>query len=196
VKGISAATRRLGQRLLHQQCWNWGRDILRPEGNLLLESGFSRQRPPEGELGSSRYELETDDGSILLLWGFGLYFGEPERGGVYLNRYQFQPKWMPLESVRPLIWRADLVPDGQTPPAPLLPFEIAARAAGQIADYEDWVLSRCGLEYRRNVLREWKQAAKGVPPQTLPQSWRDLAADLAALAQPLTIKTTTMKAIA
>ncbi len=196
MKGMSAATRRLGQRLLHQQCWNWGRDILRPEGNLLLEAGFCRQRAPEGELGSSRYELELADGAVLLLWGFGLYFGEPERGGVYLNRYQFQPEWMPLELVRPLIWRPDMIPQGQKPPSAELPFDLTARVAIQIADYEDWILSRRGLDYRRNVLREWKQAAKGLPPQTLPQSWRDIAADLAALAQTPTIKTITMKAIA
>jgi hypothetical protein len=196
VKGISAAVRRLGQRLLHQQCWNWGRDIVRPEGNLLLEAGFSRQRAPEGETGSSRYELATDEGGVVLLWGFGLYFGDAANGGIYLNRYQFQPEWLPLERVRPPLWRPDMVPKGQKPPSARLPLDLASRAALQIADYEEWVLLRCGLEYRRRVLCEWKQAAKGLPPQTLPQSWRDLAGDLAASAQSPAIQTTTVKAIA
>jgi len=166
---------RKGQALLHQQCWNWGRDIVRPEGNLLLEAGFHRRRPPEGEDGSSCYILELPAGGRLMVWGFGLFYGTAGQGGVYLERYRFQPQWMPLEAVQESIWAPAMVPDEQTPPSPRIPLELTAAAARRLADYEDWVLECCGLDYRCAVMRQWKQAAKGVPPQTLPQAWRGVA---------------------
>ena len=47
--------RRLGQSLLTQQCWCWGRDVTRPDGNLLLQYGFTRHRPPGQERGATTY---------------------------------------------------------------------------------------------------------------------------------------------
>jgi hypothetical protein len=47
-----------GRTLLHQQCWLWGQDIRRAEGNLLLEYGFERKRPPEGANACSQYSLQ------------------------------------------------------------------------------------------------------------------------------------------
>ena len=172
---LTGAPRRKGQALLHQQCWNWGRDIVRPEGNLLLEAGFNRQRPPEGEDGSSCYSLELPADGQLMLWGFGLFYGTSGQGGVYLKRYEFRPEWLPLEAVQEPIWKPAMVPEEQTPPSPRVPLELTAAAARRLADYEEWVLEGCGLEYRCGVLRQWKQAAKALPPQTVPQAWRGVA---------------------
>jgi len=171
--------RRRGARLLNQQCWNWGRDVVRPEGNLLLEAGFARERPPEGETGSTRYVLDGPDGGRLVLWGFGVFFGG-ESGGVYLNRFQFEPQWMPLEAIRKPIWNPDMIPAAGLPPRPQAPLDLTLRAARRIADYEEWVLGECGLAYRCEVLSEWDHAAKGLAPQSLPEAWRTLAAALEA----------------
>jgi len=175
VSPIRGAIRRRGQQLLHQQCWNWGRDIVRAEGNLLLEAGFLKRRPPEGETGSSCYTLALPDCARLMLWGFGLLYATPRQGGVYLNRYQFQPLWLPLETVQESIWKPDMIPGAQTPPSPRVPVELTVAAFRRIADYEEWALARCGLEYRCEVLRQWKQPAKRLPPRMLPEAWRALA---------------------
>ena len=172
---ISGARRRRGQELLHRQCWNWGRDIVRPEGNLLLEAGFLRRRPPEGQTGSSCYTLALSDGDSLMLWGFGLLYGTLQRGSVYLNRYQFRPVWLPSETIQGPIWRPDMIPTGQAPPSLRIPVDLTVAAIRRIADYEEWALAHCGLEYRRAVLRQWKKPSKRLPPQTLPQAWRTLA---------------------
>ena len=172
---ISGARRRRGQKLLHRQCWNWGRDIVRPEGNLLLEAGFLKRRPPEGEAGSSCYTLMLPDGGRLMLWGFGLLYGTPRKGGVYLDRYQFRPLWLPLEALREPIWKPDLIPNAQTPPSSRVPVDLTVAAIRRIADYEEWALARCGLEYRRAVLRQWNRPSERLPPQTLPGAWRALA---------------------
>ena len=91
VSRISGANLSKGQELLHRQCWNWGRDIERRDGNLLLEAGFLQRRPPEGEAGSSCYTLALPGSDSLMLWGFGLLYGMPRKGCVFLNRYQFAP---------------------------------------------------------------------------------------------------------
>ena len=172
---ISGPRRRRGQKLLHWQCWIWGRDIVRPEGNLLLEAGYLRRRPPEGEAGTSWYTRSLPDGDSLVLWGFGVLYGTPREGGVYLNRYQFRPVWLPSETVREPIWKADMIPTGQTPPSPRMPVDLTVAAIRRIADYEEWALARCGVEYRRAVLRKWNRPSERPSPQTLPQAWRTLA---------------------
>jgi hypothetical protein len=43
---LPRALRQWGETMIHQQCWNWGQDIRRRRGNLLLEYGFSRYRIP------------------------------------------------------------------------------------------------------------------------------------------------------
>ena len=172
---ISGASRRKGQELLDRQCWNWGRDIVRPEGNLLLEAGFFRRRPPEGEAGSSCYTLALPDGDSLMLWGFGILYGTLRKGGVYLNRYQFRPVWLPSETVQEPIWKPATIPTAQTPPSPRVPVDLTVAAIRRMADYEEWALARCGLEYRRAALRRWKRHSKRLPPQALPQAWRALA---------------------
>ena len=175
---ISGTSRRKGQQLLDRQCWNWGRDIVRPEGNLLLEAGFLRRRPPEGEAGSSCYTLALPDGESLMLWGFGLLYGTTRKGGVYLNRYQFRPFWLPPETVQEPIWKPDTIPTAQTPPSARVPVDLTVAAIRRIADYEEWVLARCGLEYRRTVLRQWKRSSKRMVPQALPEAWRSLADEI------------------
>ncbi len=175
VSPISGASRRKGQELLDRQCWNWGRDIVRPEGNLLLEAGFLKRRPPEGEVGSSCYTLALPDGDSLMLWGFGLLYRTPRKGGVYLNRYQFRPVWLPSETLQEPIWKPDTIPTAQTPPSVRVPVDLTVAAIRRIADYEEWALARCGLEYRRAVLRQWKRPSKRLLPQALPEAWRALA---------------------
>ncbi len=184
VNPVSGPRRRKGQALLHRQCWNWGRDIVRPEGNLLLEAGFFKRQPPAGEAGSSCYTLALPDGDSLSLWGFGLLYATPRQGGVYLNRYQFRPVWLPLEALQQPIWKPDMIPPAKTPPAPCIPVDLTVATIRRIADYEEWALARCGVAYRRAVLRQWKQPSGRLPPQALPRAWRTLAAAIDSRPRP------------
>ncbi len=110
-----------------------------------------------------------------MLWGFGLLYGTPLKGYVYLNRYQFQPDWLPWAVLHGPIWRPDMIPSGQVPPSLRNPVDLTVTAIRHIADYEEGVLSRCGLEYRRAILHEWEQPFEPPLPQELPQAWRTLA---------------------
>lgn len=51
--------------LFDQQLWCWGQVIRRPEGNLLLAYGMTRQRLPETIKGSSLYRYRLLGLSIL-----------------------------------------------------------------------------------------------------------------------------------
>ena len=180
---ISGVHRRKGQQLLHQQCWIWGQDILRPEGNLLLEAGFTRQRPPQGVAGSTQYVLRLVDAGCWMLWGFGFFYGTPDLGGIYVNRFQFRPQWMGLDAVGGAIWKPDMIPSGELPPDPSVILKLAAAAVRRIADYEDWALSRCGLSYRRAVLERWRETTK-TAPERLPEAWRALAEQIESASWP------------
>ena len=180
---IPDACRHKGQELLHQQCWNWGRDILHPEGNLLLEAGFTRQRPPQGVAGATRYVSRLAGTGCWMLWGFGFFYGTPDLGGIYVNRFQFRPRWMGLDAVEKAIWKPDMIPAGELPPDPSVLLKLVATAVRRIADYEDWVLDRCGLPYRLAVLAQWREAAK-MAPERLPEDWRALAEQIESASWP------------
>lgn len=78
-------------RLINLQMWCFGCDIRRPEGNLLIEYGFTRERPCETTCGSSRYAKDTKSGMSLSIWGFGLLLTD-ESSALYLRRFTRVPK--------------------------------------------------------------------------------------------------------
>ena len=90
--GALNKVRKIGTTLLDQQLWCWGQDIRRAEGNALLAYGFTKHRPPEGKHGSTAYEWRGSGSSRVILWGFGFFYGDGDRGGLFLQRYKFAPK--------------------------------------------------------------------------------------------------------
>lgn len=87
---LPGTVRRHGTSLLNQQFWLWGQDIRR-DGNVLLRYGFERTRPPDGVHGSRSYMLQLDADLTVVLWGFGLFLGDRELGGLYLSRFRLFP---------------------------------------------------------------------------------------------------------
>ena len=81
--------RKIGTMLFDQQLWCWGQDIRRAEGNALLAYGFTKHRPPEGKHGSTAYEWRSSGRNRVVLWGFGFFYGDGDRGGLFLQRYKF-----------------------------------------------------------------------------------------------------------
>jgi len=149
--------RRFGGKLLEQQVWCWGRDVEYAEGNLLMGFGFERHRDLTVVDGSTCYRL--DRGQLhVSLWGFGMFFGRRDWGGLYLNRFEFCPKWAPVESLSLAIhWPQELPvfarPRGRSQ------WERARKlwkaSLLWIATYEAWVRSTVGLDYRRECVESW-----------------------------------------
>lgn len=164
--GIPSRLSRRGAKLLNLQCWLWGQDIKHTEGNLLLQIGVQRLRPPSGMNGCSQYTAMLASGAVLKLWGFGIYFGAEQ--GCYLNRYEFIPRraaridcWTPAAYQR--------APRGAS--IALLP-----EALRWIANYERWVLKEFGSTYRMFA------AARGPDINAslleLERAWKTLANDM------------------
>ena len=73
--------------LLSQEIWCWGRDIIRTEGNWLQQIGFQRIQPPEGHSEcSSVYSLDLPEQKVVILRGFGVFYGDIRFGGIFLPR--------------------------------------------------------------------------------------------------------------
>ncbi len=181
---LPAHIRRRGADLLHLQCWLWGCDIRRAEGNLLLEYGFGRQRPPANSAGSSAYLLSVAPDATIVLWGFGAFCGNPADGGVYLKRYEFSPLYIPTLNTQRLPWLPDQVCAAALPPSPDVQQQMHHAFIALlewIIRYEIWVLETCGLAYRRQCASSWTKQPFRVQVEHLVEEWQQLARRSAAL---------------
>ncbi len=182
---LPAELRRAGRDLLHQQCWCWGCDIRRQAGNLLLEHGFARRRPPAGLSGSILYTCACGAGRAVALWGFGLFYGDPARGGLFLRRFEFAPRWLPTLDLESPPWLPARVLTRDPAREPELwqsALLLLAEAAGWVAAYETWVASALGQGYRQSCLDGWTygRLSRPTPPAQLPAAWRGIAERCAA----------------
>ena len=169
--------------LLSQQLWCWGRDILRPEGNWLLEIGFDRIAPPaDRESCSSVYTLELPQGRCVVLRGFGAFYGARQRGGVFLPRYEFRPKYTTHATLECPPWtEADLPKlsaptDSQRDACASLTLDLI----DWIRSYEVTIVERLGIEYRRSTLLPWDDGQRPImPAEEMAHAWRLLGVAIA-----------------
>lgn len=170
--------------LLNQQTWCWGRDVLRPEGNWLLEVGFDRIEPPADRQNcSSVYTLELPRQRCVVLRGFGVFYGDGRRGGVFLPRYEFAPKYTTVSTLECPPWSNEDLPN-LSPPT-----ELQRNAcASLVLDLIDWIRSyevsvveRLGIEHRRQSLVTWDNGKRPfVPAERIASAWRELSFQVAA----------------
>ena len=98
-------------RLLSQQVWCWGRDIERSEGNWLMEIGFDRIEPEfKCDHCDSIYTLELPNGKRVMLRAFGVFYGNDQKEGIYLPRYDFLPKYSRRLNIKNPPWEKKDLP--------------------------------------------------------------------------------------
>jgi len=165
--------------LLSQQIWCWGQDIKRPEGNWLLDSGFDRFTPPEDRIHcSSVYSLDLKGNRRIILRGFGVFFGDDARGGVFLDRYRFTPKYSESSSLKCPPWS-----DGDVPvmniPSPSQRVDclfLLLDLIGWIRQYEVDIIARLGIKYRQDSLSQWNNGKRvSIPAEEIAAGWRSLS---------------------
>ena len=127
----------------------------------MLELGFEKCRPPEGSgFTSSRYLCNLDCGVTVALWGFGMYVAEHADIGIFIARSGVTPhihtsgnllktSWNPMESA--ILHKPKSLEDRQ------LTHQLVIKGVEWICDYEQTVIDRWGLEYRRESLNLYKQ---------------------------------------
>lgn len=142
---------------MEQQVWCWGRDVECSEGNLLMEFGFQRHRDRATVDRATCYRL--DEGELHVgLWGFGMFFGSRQLGGLYLDRFDFRPGWAPIESLSLAIHFPDELPVFARPRGQSQwqrARKLWKMALNWIADYESWVRVNLGVVYRRHCVDSW-----------------------------------------
>ncbi|MDB4809764.1 hypothetical protein OAH34_01065 [bacterium] len=170
--------------LLSQQIWCWGRDILRPEGNWLLEIGFKKQQPPGWRKEcSSLYTLKLSDQRCIILRGFGIFYGFPSHGGIFLPRFEFKPLFLPLGRLHQPPWSDEDLPE-LNPPEPSqrnVCVSLTLDLIDWIRAYEVRIFEELGIQYRRQTLRQWNNGKRVcTPPEDFASAWRELSFKLAA----------------
>ena len=169
------AIRRFGEKLLAQQLWCWGRDIEAAEENLLLRFGFERYRDNETEFRSTCYRLDQERLHVSM-WGFGIFYGCRELGGLFLDRFGFCPDWAPIESISMEIHWPDELPIFGRPYGPYQwqnARKLWASMLLWISDYEKWVWETQGSEYRQACVASWLRPF--VRADRMSQAWRYLS---------------------
>ena len=160
---------------MEQQVWCWGRDIEHSGGNLLIDFGFQRHRDRGVNDRSTCYRLDGDRLHVSL-WGFGMFFGNRKFGGLYLDRFDFCPRWAPVESLSLTIhWPEELPAFARTQGS--LQWQYAHRlwksSLHWSASYESWVRSTVGLGYRRECVAMWLRPF--VRAEKMSAAWRFLS---------------------
>jgi hypothetical protein len=151
--------REAGERLLHHQCWCWGRDIWHPQGNLLIRHGFERFGVPEGKEGSNFYRLRIDEAREITLWGFGVLYSNAEKEGIFIKRYEFYPMLFETAKIDLPVFKGDQLPIRRLPKSDE-EINFAARLNAEliewILEYESWIEKTCGKSWRVKCLTEWQ----------------------------------------
>jgi hypothetical protein len=158
--------------LFDQEMWCLGRDILRSKGNVLIDLGMCRYRPPKPTEGSTLYTAAIEPGGQIFLWGFGAMYTEPGFGGVFLRRYDFAPKLTIRESG---IGVYDVDQLGRLiHPSTAKDLERIRRLLphllGWFAKYEHWISETHGANYRQECLSARKKPAL-VDAMAMAKSW-------------------------
>ena len=167
--------RRFGGKLMEQQVWCWGRDVEYDDGNLLMRFGFERHRDHSDANRSTCYRLDQE-GLHVCLWGFGMFFGRREFGGLYLDRFNFCPQWAPVESLSLAIhWPCDLPPFArpQGQPQWQRARELWTSLLAWVSEYEAWVNDQVGLPYRCECVDTWLRPF--VRAEKMSAAWRYLS---------------------
>ena len=165
-------------RLLSQQVWCWGRDIERSEGNWLMEIGFDRIEPEfKCDHCDSIYTLELPSGKRVMLRAFGVFYGNDQKEGIYLPRYDFLPKYSRRLNIKNPPWEKKDLPKLNFPNN----LEVSnctflvSELVNWIRTYEENVVNILGLDYRKSTLLEWiKIRGLVIPAEDMVSEWKFL----------------------
>ena len=154
-------------KLLSQQVWCWGRDIERIEGNWLMEIGFERTEPTfRCENCDSIYSLELSNGKRVILRAFGVFYGNDQKEGIYLPRYEFLPKYLRRLNIKNLPWEKNDLPELHFPNNSEVSncVCLVTELVNWMRTYEENVANILGLDYRKSTLYEWQKIVGSIIP--------------------------------
>ena len=162
--------------LLSQQIWSWGQDIRRKQGNLLIEFGFERVKPPaDVEIEDSVYTLRLTKNRTIILRGFGVYYCDINHGAIFLPRYEFIPGYTTNTSLEQPLWTYDELPELYFPTETEWDSYITmlTNLVDWIQSYEQTVIETHSVEYCKSTLIEWDNGERKVTsPDEMVGEWK------------------------
>ena len=168
--------RRWAALLFDQQMWCFGRDIVRSQGNILVDLGMCQYRPRDPNKGSTVYTAAVEGGGSIFLWGFGAMYAEANVGSVFVRRYDFAPRLTPRTSgigVHEPEGLGKLVNASCVRERTLLR-QLLPNLTGWFAKYEHWIAEKFGTAYREDCLAGRKKDAV-VSAKAMATAWERAA---------------------
>ena len=169
------------RRLFTKELYGIGKDILHKD-NLLLEYGFTRQRPPNPDMGSSQYSL-TDKDDQIILWAWGMVFAT-KNDGLFLWRHEFEPKLLNVDSLLSNMWDSNQLTQCTIPKTgkeTLLMLQLLDKSMKWLENYEKWILTTCGQTYRSESLQS--KFPSDTPHIRLDEKWHELSEKFSKILQ-------------
>lgn len=175
---LPAHWRQTPSRLLDQQFWCFGQDIVRAPRNALIELGFTRNRSPIARKDGSCYSVTTRTGVSILLWGFGVFYCDRSLGGaLLLVRDNICPTsveqlQLPINAWDPHDLPQHPVQESEVP----IVRSMLADLLHWFSQYESWIAAHRAPEHRERILQEWRRVA--VPAEEMSVTWQTLSEEL------------------
>ncbi|MDP0491843.1 MAG: hypothetical protein Q7Q71_12410 [Verrucomicrobiota bacterium JB023] len=141
---------------IQQQMYFWGQDVIRPEGNFLLEQGFQKS-PSTGLKGTSCYRREWRQGHVELYGSCAGWYGK-QGGFTFIRPWKRCSVWLSgSETPIPGAWQKHLV-DRKATRADL--YQASLPFLEWLLSYEYAVLARFGRAYRKNTYWKYRKIPK------------------------------------
>ena len=140
--------------IIFKALYSIGKDILHKD-NLLLQYGFTKQRPPTRDKGSSQYSF-SDKTNQIILWGFGMICAT-KNDGLFLNRQTFEPKLLKINSLLSNLLESAQIQQYTIPKIKketLAMLQLLIKSMKWLENHESWVLARCGPSYHNKSLKD------------------------------------------
>ncbi len=161
--------------LMHQQLYVIGRDIESKHGNLLMQFGAKKTCAPEG-CAVSLYSFTLPGKYRLALRGFGVFIGADHLGGIFIRRYEVEPRWMPSSRFEPIVWLPQQMP--RLRKVRVSEIEPARKLTDQVMQfficYELWIRERFGKRLRVGQLVSFKRLGNQRVYWDMAEAWEDV----------------------
>ena len=176
-----------GVALLSQQIWCWGRDILREQGNWLIEQGFEViKAPAELERVKNIYSLKISKEQHIMLRGFGIILTDERYGSIFVPRYEFLPKYVSSSKLTTLPWSTDYLPEFAPPKD--IEKQYCSIMFGELIDwiitYEQNLIANLGIDFRNTIVDEWNNGKRQIiASDNIISEWEKLRNDVEEIMQ-------------
>ena len=180
IEIVDDTTPKKGERpdsvnLFSQQIWCWGRDILREEGNWLIQQGFDGINAPAEKAGCKNiYTLSLSKSQSVILRGFGVLFTDQRYGTIFLPRYDFRPKYTRDTELEIPPWEFGDLSEFKLPSASEMEYcsSMLIQLVEWIIEYEKEIQDKLGTDYRASTLREWNNGERVfIPAKNIIGEW-------------------------